>query len=183
MGVGPLFVGWELTSGSVRLGGSFLNETLYLQAGTDWYGAPAVYPIVNATLVLAQGTWLDPSKVVLTLLGPNGTILFLIGSGSVKAPRLTEIFQPDTIPHWMPCQPDKFGEDTCWTGYSVTFTNPDGLEVGGSITTGPLSTHLDSGARMSISFPGGPGTSPNVSGFELFLNDTEASGSIVFPIQ
>jgi hypothetical protein len=176
------FVG-SPTPNPTPLQGSFSNMSVEYVPVTDWYGPPAVAPVVKATLDLVGIASLDPSMVTITIVGPNSVTPVENPSGPQAAASFELHYESNGVPHWVGWAYNPNGTVAgIWTGYATDFWNPDGSQVGGpAIALEPAA--LESGATMSVAFPVGGGTfSSTGNGFTIELACSAHSGMIWFQI-
>ena len=108
------------------------------------------YPYVNVTISFGFGQFnsIDPLRLNVTVVGPNGSLPF----GGYPYPLLPGIqiaYSPNTYPHWLAT----YNRGT-WTGYTGEVTNPDGSVVGGTLnSSGPTDESIESGAIVTLTFP------------------------------
>jgi len=136
------------------------------------------HPVLNATLDLSSPSTLDPSGLSLTITGP-GPLMVYDCLQIVWVHSIHEIYVPNTYPHWEVTftSPGAVSGPNCfWTGYSVFFTNPNGAIVGGLNASLPEASVIDSGAMMSLWFPGGSGFSLTGAGFTITVAYSGHSG-------
>ncbi len=165
------------------LQGDFAHLTLSSSHWTDWRGHNITAPIVTATLQLTSPVTLDPQGVVITITGPNSTLLALNGSKDVRVPSIEEVYLPSWYPHWMGTWPmGSAPAYSVWGGYAVTFVNPDGAIVGGMNSSIPSAAGIESGATMTVEFPGGADFPSTASGFTVTLSVGGHPGALVLAI-
>jgi hypothetical protein len=167
-------------SQSVPFSGGFTNATL-----TAVQVAGSAFPILNASLVMNSPSSLDPAGLTITIAGPAGTELEAMDCGQpVWVHELRESYLANEFPHWMVSFPATTpgsvpGALCMWDAYAVTFTNPNGGIVGGNFNASyATASSIESAARMSMEFPGGPGFSPTGAGFTIALTEAGHPGFV-----
>lgn len=161
------------------LRGDFVNLNLTSVSGRDGTGRIFTNPVVSASIMLTSPPTLDPTGVVITITGPNSTLMIYNGSQEVSVHQIVEVWIPDTYPHWSVVFPmGPAGAYRYWSGYAVTFVNPDGATVG-SMTPGvPSAALIASGATMWVWFPNGAAFPTTASGYTIMLTDLGHPGAI-----
>ena len=143
----------------------------------------STYPILNATLNLSSPVSLDPSGLIITIVGPNISLKAWDCDQYVLVSELNEKYAANGYPHWIVSFPANApgsvpGAVCGWDAYAVTFTNPDGAAVGSLNSSTPSDGSIESGALMSMEFPGGPGFSTTGTGFVITLTEAGYSSSV-----
>ena len=185
IGAGTTYVLMSVTSSPtpVALNGSFQD----VQTGVGWSSgcqpgscyAPAT---VNATLELASPAALDPAGLLVSFIGPNGTVKTPNGSVS----DLIMSYLPGW-PHWEPqfCYGGgNWPGPTCyyWADYGVSFTDPGGAVVGGDeFTNATSAATIEPGAIMSAWVPGNY-YNYSITGFTIELMYSGHPGSLALSI-
>lgn len=148
-----------------QTGGGSFTEASPTGTLSFWY--------VNLTLRLDPSGSLNADTVSFAITAPNG--LMIQPNGYPPLGRTVElVYTTDTNPAWLTALPGG-GESTSFT---AVVANPDGSMVGG---LPPLAepvhgwaTTVDSGAVISITFPGGV----DPSGYELAISSPVLSAGV-----
>lgn len=146
---------------------AFANATI-----TEVSAYNVTFPVLNASLILNSPPSLDPTGLTITITGPNATLEAWDCGQIVYVHELHESYDSNFYPHWSvtfpAAAPGSIPGAVCiWAAYMVTFTDPNGSIVGGINSNLPVASSIESGATMSMEFPGGSGFSPTGAGFTI----------------